>query len=144
MSSNYEFVISSEPTSYLQVSWYKNTSKYVSKKSLLDLIESKGVMDVVKIRFSVKKKRTAFVTFGSIESSQKIRDLLNRKICHEMRSKVLTLDYVEKIRYEEKLVRDSKIECTSKTADTEIEGLIVVKDFISSKEEAELLRVRNV
>ena len=56
------------------------------------------------------------MTFGSIESSQKIRDLLNRKICHEMRSKVLTLDYVEKIRYEEKLVRDSKIECTSKTA----------------------------
>ena len=49
MSSNYEFVISSEPTSYLQVSWYKNTSKYVSKKSLLDLIESKGVKDVVKI-----------------------------------------------------------------------------------------------
>ena len=114
MSSNYEFVISSEPTSYLQVSWYKNTSKYVSKKSLLDLIESKGVKDVVKIRFSVKKKRTAFVTFGSIESSQKIRDLLNRKICHEMRSKVLTLDYVEKIRYEEKLVRDSKIECRLK------------------------------
>ena len=144
MSSNYDFVISSEPTSYLQVSWYKNTSKYVSKKSLLDLIESKGVKDVVKIRFSVKKKRTAFVTFESIESAQKIRDLLNRKICHEMRSKVLTLDYVEKIRYEEKLVRDSKIECTSKTADTEIEGLIVVKDFISSKEEAELLRVRNV
>ena len=112
----------------------------MSKKSLRDLIEAKGG-DVLTIRFSEKKKRTAYVEFRSTGSAKRVRDSLHRKICHEMGSKVLNLEYVEKIQYEEKLVRDSKIECTSKTSEISIPGLTILEDFISSEEETSLLQI---
>jgi alkylated DNA repair protein alkB homolog 8 len=103
-------------------------------------VESRGGKNVKAIVFCRTKKRTAYVTFDSIESASKVREALNRKICHDMGSKVLSLDYVERMGIEEKIVRDSNIECTSKTYGVDVPGLTIVDNFVSPEEEKDLLR----